>query len=74
MSGDEQVAANKDLAAAEMEKYADAIATDILIGWLEANLHAVQAASADVVGTDAETTTAWRAGIRDIIVRLDQRV
>jgi conjugative transfer pilus assembly protein TraH len=68
-----QVAANKDLAAAEMEKYADAIATDILIGWLEANLHAVQAASADVVGTDAETTTAWRAGIRDIIARLDSR-
>lgn len=68
-----QVAANKDLAAVEMEKYADAIATDILIGWLEANLHAVQAASADVVGTDAETTTAWRAGIRDIIARLDSR-
>jgi conjugative transfer pilus assembly protein TraH len=68
-----QVAANKDLAAAEMEKYADAIATDILIGWLEANLHAVAAASADVVGTDAETTNAWRAGMRDIIARLDQR-
>mgnify|MGYP000376697272 CR=1 FL=1 len=68
-----QVAANKDLAAAEMEKYADAIATDILIGWLEANLHAVQAASADVVGTDTETTTAWRAGIGDIIARLDSR-
>lgn len=68
-----QVAANKDLAAAEMDKYADAIATDILIGWMEANLHAVAAASDNVIGTDADTTTAWRANMHEIIARLDQR-
>ena len=68
-----QVAANKELAAAEMEKYADAIATDILIGWIQQNLHEVSVASDNVIGTDAETTTNWRASLRDIVGRLDQR-
>ena len=68
-----QVAANRELAAPEMEKYADAIATDILIGWLEQNLHEVASASDNVLGTDQETTTAWRASLTGIIARLDER-
>jgi conjugative transfer pilus assembly protein TraH len=68
-----QVAANRELASAEMRKYADVIATDILIGWIQRNLKEVAMASENVIGTDQLSTMSWRTALRDVMARLDQR-
>ncbi len=68
-----QVAANGALAANEMQQYDDAIAADVLIGWMQENIMQVQTTAMNVQGISAPDMATWQGNVRQVMQRLDAK-
>lgn len=68
-----EVAQNGLLASSEMKNYSEAIAQDILIGWIKQNIMAVQQGGVGLEGMDPTSMQAWTNNLRHVVDVLDQK-